>query len=263
MKQLVNLSHHAKTRRMASSYSGPPLTSVSDLLPLSQATGTLHLLRGPLRYYHYGVDGFADHGWGCGYRTVQSMFSWLAPELPVPSIADMQRSLTQAGSGVGPRGFIGVVDAVVLLGEHGSVGIQHLRRGGDWSSLAPDLSAHWDGGGGPVMVGGGEDVYSKTVVGVREAVGDAPAALLVLDPHCTSRVLAQGEDPARLWAEGWVAWRPVDTLLRTGSFYNVGFARRADGVEAKREPPLAAGGDGGGDDSSVDWGGLIEVVESG
>ena len=247
---------------MSASAAEPPLTTVSDLIPAAQAAGTLHLLRGALRYHHYGVDGFADHGWGCGYRTVQSMFSWLAPDLPAPSIPAMQRTLAQAGSGVGPRGFIGAVDAVVLLDEHASVVIRHLRPGEDRSSLAPELSAHFDSGGGPVMVGGSSDVYSKTVVGVREGT---PAALLVLDPHYAGQALAQGEDPAGLWAEGWIAWRPVDTLLRADSFYNAGLPRRR--AEAKAEAPqtqaAAAPATAPGGDASVDWSGLIEVVESG
>ena len=242
----------------------PPLTTVSHLLPKAQASGTPHLLQSSLRYYHYGVDGFADHGWGCGYRTVQSMLSWLAPELPVPSIPTMQRVLAQAGSAVGPRGWIGVPDAVILLDEHATVIVRHLGTGGDWSFLPAELSAHFDGGGGPVMIGGGADVYSKTVVGVREACGSAAAALLVLDPHYAGRAL---EDPAALWAEGWVAWRPVDELLRADSFYNVGLPRRRSDAEGEAKRAAAASApsvaDEAGGAAEVDWSGMIEVVDSG
>ena len=33
-------------------------------------------MQGKCEYYHYGVDGFNDSGWGCGYRTCQSILSW-------------------------------------------------------------------------------------------------------------------------------------------------------------------------------------------
>ena len=35
------------------------------------------LVRGRYEYHHYGVDGFTDHGWGCGYRTLQTLASWV------------------------------------------------------------------------------------------------------------------------------------------------------------------------------------------
>ena len=27
-------------------------------------------------YYHYGQQGMADFGWGCAYRSLQSLHSW-------------------------------------------------------------------------------------------------------------------------------------------------------------------------------------------
>ena len=28
-------------------------------------------------YWHYYCDGFDDRGWGCGYRTLQTIVSWI------------------------------------------------------------------------------------------------------------------------------------------------------------------------------------------
>eukprot|EP00038_Savillea_parva_P000458 m.96261 g.96261 ORF g.96261 m.96261 type:complete len:342 (-) comp10152_c2_seq1:78-1103(-) len=42
----------------------------------SQCEHSLHLVLGTCRYYHYGCDGIQDHGWGCGYRTLQTIVSW-------------------------------------------------------------------------------------------------------------------------------------------------------------------------------------------
>ncbi len=38
---------------------------------------TLETVRGDYDYWHYGCDGFDDRGWGCGYRTLQTIASWV------------------------------------------------------------------------------------------------------------------------------------------------------------------------------------------
>ena len=34
-------------------------------------------IKGSFDYWHYGCDGFDDRGFGCGYRTLQSICSWM------------------------------------------------------------------------------------------------------------------------------------------------------------------------------------------
>ena len=34
------------------------------------------IIRGHLEYKHYMQDGFNDDGWGCAYRSLQSIISW-------------------------------------------------------------------------------------------------------------------------------------------------------------------------------------------
>ena len=41
-------------------------------------------------YYHYLLDGVDDRGWGCGYRTLQTLTSWIihnAKSLQKPHVA--------------------------------------------------------------------------------------------------------------------------------------------------------------------------------
>jgi len=33
-------------------------------------------VRGSYEYCHYGQQGTADHGWGCAYRSCQTIISW-------------------------------------------------------------------------------------------------------------------------------------------------------------------------------------------
>jgi len=58
----------------------------------------LSLVKGNYVYYHYKCDGFNDVGWGCGYRTLQTMCSWLIGQKQpgkVPSIPQIQEILVQ------------------------------------------------------------------------------------------------------------------------------------------------------------------------
>ena len=201
----LKTKHLGSPRKMgrAEGSSAPPPVDARALLPpvdpQADAACREHLLVGTFRYYHYGADGFADHGWGCGYRTAQTILSWLSPGLPVEGIPTLQRALAgaRASGALGPREWIGVPDMVVLADANGAqVSVRHIASGGEGTRLVAELAAHFDAGGGPVMVGGGDDVYSKTVVGVREsadptsaadagvpAAAAACASLLILDPH--------------------------------------------------------------------------------
>ena len=99
-----------------------PLTSADAFAGEKPEYRRQSLCRGAFRFYHYSVDGFRDHGWGCGLRTTQLMLSWLSSS-PPPPIPRMQAILQRANPAAftGERGWIGVNDAVVLLDElHGA-----------------------------------------------------------------------------------------------------------------------------------------------
>ena len=38
----------------------------------------IETVKGAYEYWHYGCDGFDDRGFGCGYRTLQTLLSWLS-----------------------------------------------------------------------------------------------------------------------------------------------------------------------------------------
>ena len=236
-----------------------PALLPADQLQRPPAGAVTHLLRGAVRYYHYGQGGTSDHGWGCGYRTVQTMLSWLATA-PPPSVPELQAVLSRAHPAAfpGPRGWIGVNDAVVLVDDiHGAaVEVVTLPSGGSAATLLPRLAEHFDSGGGPVMVGGGGDPYSKTVLGVATR----PPALLIADPHYGGPPLeaAEASRLESLWREGWIAWKPLRICLPSSSFYNFGLLRRPEGGAARAAAPKPSVAD-----ACEAWAGEIEVVESG
>ena len=121
----------------SASTSTPPLIDVRQLLP-PDSPADLHLLQRPARYYHYGL-GHADHGWGCGYRTVQSILSWLSAE-PAPSISDAASSTKTAETsrrfsnpGTAPQSFVVAARVAVVISTALAVRLQarshHRARG--------------------------------------------------------------------------------------------------------------------------------------
>lgn len=52
-------------------------------------------MRGRYEYYHYMQKNFDDNGWGCAYRSLQTVWSWLYhqkfTEKQVPLHQDFQQ----------------------------------------------------------------------------------------------------------------------------------------------------------------------------
>ena len=82
------------------------LTQPSPCVPLpayandtGQSAGqSVHLINGECEYYHYGCNDVNDAGWGCGYRSLQTIMSWYRraghPQSPAtdPTILEIQVS---------------------------------------------------------------------------------------------------------------------------------------------------------------------------
>ena len=46
----------------------------------------LTTVNGDYEYWHYNCDDFNDEGWGCGYRTMQTIISWINHNLGLKSV---------------------------------------------------------------------------------------------------------------------------------------------------------------------------------
>lgn len=193
------------------------------LAPPGRGPVRLAVLSGHYLYYHYGCDGLDDRGWGCGYRTLQTLCSW--PEgrpAGVPGLATVQTALEDMGDKPpgfrGSRSWIGCVEASLCLDYFGGPKgrLCHVPRGAGLQGELERLYSHFVGGGGPVMVGGDADAQSKALLGVCLGPG-TEAYVLVLDPHCWGAP----KNPSELQAAGWVGWREVSTAFDPNSFYNL------------------------------------------
>ncbi|XP_061566038.1 inactive Ufm1-specific protease 1 [Cololabis saira] len=186
----------------------------------------LSTIKGDYQYFHYGCDGQDDRGWGCGYRTIQTMASWLhynlSPAAEAPSLPDIQRALVAMGdkpeSFACSREWIGTVEASLVLDYfcHAPCRLVHVRGGGtELERVAvQELHQHFERHGSPVMMGGDRDGSSKGIFGV--CTGLKGSHLLVVDPHYYGCRLERTE----LQKRGWVAWKPVSSLDQS-SFYNL------------------------------------------
>lgn len=185
------------------------------------------VISGECLYYHYGCDGKDDRGWGCGYRTIQTMSSWLClnqpPSVscrPPPSLSEIQQTLVEIGdkpdSFLGSREWIGTFEASLVLDQLYDVPcrIVHVRYGKELDQAVEDLHNHFLTRGSPVMMGGDRDNSSKGILGV--CTGKQGSYLLVMDPHYFGCPL----DKNSLQRQGWVSWKPVASMDQC-SFYNL------------------------------------------
>ncbi|XP_076843499.1 ufm1-specific protease 1 [Brachyhypopomus gauderio] len=185
------------------------------------------MISGKCLYYHYGCDGEDDRGWGCGYRTVQTMCSWLyygsrcGRSRPPPNLLEIQQVLVAIGdkpaSFLGSREWMGTYEAAMVLDQLYGIPcrIVHVRSGGgELEQAVMDLHHHFLSSGCPVMMGGDRDNSSKGVLGV--CTGKQGSYLLIMDPHYYGPAL----DKESLQGQGWVSWKPVKAL-DSCSFYNL------------------------------------------
>ncbi|KAM3967989.1 UFM1 specific peptidase 2 [Aphomia sociella] len=171
---------------------------------------TVALVRGRYAYYHYMQDNFNDDGWGCAYRSMQTIFSWFRYQgyttVEVPSHREIQQCLVNIGdkqsSFLGSKQWIGSTEVMfcleTLLGVQSR--IVFANTGSELQSYAPELVHHFQTHGSPIMIGGG--VLAHTILGVEYNSVTNEIRYLILDPHYTG-----AEDLTVVINKGWCGWK--------------------------------------------------------
>lgn len=129
-------------------------------------------MRFSLSLFFFKISGFCwrTHlqGWGCAYRSLQTMVSWLKEQGfiqgSIPTHQDIKRWLVQLGSK--PPGFlhsndwIGALEVMEVLNSQYGIEckILNINSGRDISAITSDLAQHFASVGCPVMIGS-FDVY--------------------------------------------------------------------------------------------------------
>jgi len=180
---------------------------------------------GEYDYYHYLCDGTDDRGWGCGYRTLQTLISWIVLKHgkgSVPSIREIQECLVKVGDKeanfMGSKDWLGSVEVSITIDSLCDVPCRILHvRSGELPSLFDQIFLHFTKTGCPIMMGGDRDASSKGVFGACRT--NAQSFLLIVDPHYVSPT-GSSSVSSHLASEGWVKWVPLDHF-NLDSFYNL------------------------------------------
>eukprot|EP00736_Rhodelphis_marinus_P004703 Rmarinus@m.28395 len=206
---------------------GPRLSDVHvDVQPPS-LPGSPYLVQGSYDYYHYMQDKFDDKGWGCAYRSLQTVFSWFIHQgyttKCVPTHREIQQILAnidKPASFVGSKEWIGAVEESWVLDT--VLGVQcrivNVMSGDELAQKGRELAAHFSEQGTPIMMGGG--VLAYTLLGVHWDPQTGETRFLILDPHYTGR-----EDASVVRDKGWIAWRSADIFVK-GAHYNLCLPQR-------------------------------------
>ncbi|KAE9548929.1 hypothetical protein FO519_007856 [Halicephalobus sp. NKZ332] len=174
-------------------------------------------------YYHYQCDGFDDSGWGCAYRSLQTIWSWLCFKRRVnrmpPSHKEIQECLVSIGDKpekfIGSTGWIGSFEIGYVLQNLAKVEFRSLssNTGKDLDEHGRALAYHFEHDGAPVMIGGGQ--YAHTILGVDYNRKSGECEFLILDPHYTGK-----DDLNAVVKGGGIAWK-TKKFFDPKSHYNL------------------------------------------
>ncbi|KAL7153576.1 hypothetical protein ABFS83_04G178600 [Erythranthe nasuta] len=236
----INLSSSKDDTRDKSNLKGSYLLKdVHHGIPSSGVSGGhVSLVQGSYEYYHYLQDGYDDSGWGCAYRSLQTIISWFRQQhytsIDVPSHREIQQALVEIGdkdpSFVGSREWIGAIELSFVLDKLLGVSCKviNVRSGAEVPEKCRELALHFETQGTPIMIGGGVLAYTLLGVDYNEVSGDC--AFLILDPHYTGN-----EDLKKIVNGGWCGWKKaVDGkgkhFFLQNKFYNLLLPQRPNMV---------------------------------
>ncbi|KAJ8280908.1 hypothetical protein GJAV_G00060840 [Gymnothorax javanicus] len=187
-----------------------------------------YLVQGVYSYHHYMQDHIDDNGWGCAYRSLQTICSWFQQqgyvERDVPSHREIQQALVDAGDKpvtfVGSHQWIGSIEVQVVLDRLLGITskILFVSQGSDLASKGRELASHFQTDGTPVMIGGG--VLAHTILGVLWNETTGQIRFLILDPHYTGE-----EDLQVITDKGWCGWKGPE-FWDQNAYYNLCMPQR-------------------------------------
>ncbi|XP_022064188.2 ufm1-specific protease 2 [Acanthochromis polyacanthus] len=185
--------------------------------------GKVYLVQGIYSYHHYMQDRMDDNGWGCAYRSLQTICSWFQQqgyvERSVPTHKEIQQALVDVGdkqtSFVGSCQWIGSIEVQAVLNQLLGITskIMFVSQGSELASKGRELANHFLTEGTPIMIGGG--VLAHTILGVTWSETTGQIRYLILDPHYTG-----AEDLQLITDKGWCGWKGPDFWDQT-AYYNL------------------------------------------
>ncbi|KAJ6668595.1 hypothetical protein lerEdw1_012077 [Lerista edwardsae] len=133
------------------------------LSPPGIESGMIYLVYGTYSYHHYMQDRIDDSGWGCAYRSLQTICSWFRHQgyvdRSVPTHKEIQQALVDVGDKppgfVGSRQWIGSIEVQLVLNQLLGITskILFVSQGSELASQGRELANHFKTEGTPVMIG--------------------------------------------------------------------------------------------------------------
>ncbi|XP_051169272.1 ufm1-specific protease 2 [Leptopilina boulardi] len=206
-----------------------PLFNPHEAISVSNTpNGKLSLVYGCYSYHHYMQDNFDDNGWGCAYRSLQTIISWYRlqgyTEKSILNHKDIQKCLVKIGDKpgnfIGSKQWIGSTEVGFVLETFLDISIKVLcaSSGDEMKNLVPNLAYHFETQGTPVMIGGG--VLAHTILGVSLDDTTGEVRFLILDPHYTG-----AENLSTIINKGWCGWKTKE-FWKKDAFYNMCLPQR-------------------------------------
>jgi hypothetical protein len=176
-------------------------------------------------YFHYTQDGARDDGWGCAYRSLQTIFSWFLlnghTRSDIPTIEEIQQVLVDIGDKpagfVGSSEWIGSTEISYVLHKLLGIDCQFLdfKAGSAIVNDIPRIRAHFETWKTPVMIGG--SVLAWTLLGVAvDEDNPQNTRFLILDPHYKGKddpkLTSAPKNKAVYWADA--------KIFKGDAFYN-------------------------------------------
>ncbi|XP_055316574.1 probable Ufm1-specific protease 1 isoform X1 [Sitodiplosis mosellana] len=210
------------------------LQIVPSEIPRPSKHGKSYFSKGDFKYFHYCCDNYNDVGWGCAYRTLQSMCSWIAKNRnamdvdanhhigtnDIPSIEEIQQTLVNINDKppefLNSTDWLGALEIFYVIDTLYDIScrIQHIPSCHDIKKYSNILKFYFENFGGLVMMGGDLDASSKMIAGIH--IVDNDAYLLVVDPHYVG-VPKSVDD---LIDQGYIRWQHTSDFVDS-SFYNL------------------------------------------
>lgn len=200
------------------------LSNVHDGLNSPSGLGTQYLIKGTYLYYHYLQDNFNDDGWGCAYRSLQTIESWYILQnfttKPVQTHREIQLLLYSLGQRtkafIGSKEWIGSIEIQTVLQQYLGISskILHLSRGTEFINHVKQIADHFTIQGTPIMIGGGKLAY--TLLGIDWNPDKQKVMLLILDPHYTGK-----DEISTIHKKGWCGWKEISAIFKPDTFYNL------------------------------------------
>uniref|UniRef100_UPI00398EF5F6 ufm1-specific protease 2-like n=1 Tax=Pristiophorus japonicus TaxID=55135 RepID=UPI00398EF5F6 len=221
------MAYHFPADEIANTY----LRNIHKYIPLPDAEEFgVHVVHGSYTYHHYLQDDINDTGWGCAYRSLQTIISWFNFQgyinVPIPSHEEIQKMLVSAGDTapdiVGSADWIGSFEIRTVLNTLGVTSkVLSFSTGSEIVMSARELSEHFIVQGTPIMVGG--EPLAHTVLGVAWNESTGASKFLVLDAHYA------GEDDWSSAIERGVEWKSADFWDQSEP-YNICLPQRPEGI---------------------------------